>query len=51
MNISLHKCARTTPDCSSRLEVSLRQKLRQTTGGNSPTATPLQRGNLNQVVS
>ena len=30
----------TTSDCSSRLGASLRQKLRQTTGGNSPVRPP-----------
>ena len=30
----------TTPDCSNRLGASLRQKLRQTTGGNSPVRSP-----------
>ena len=33
----------TTSDCSRRSGVSRRQKLRQTTGGNLPTATPWQR--------
>lgn len=32
--------AETSADCSRRLGAFLRQKLRQTTGGNSPSATP-----------
>lgn len=38
-----------TSDCSRRLGATLRQKLRQTTGGNSPTATPLQRCQLKPI--
>ncbi|SCC93563.1 hypothetical protein THIX_30791 [Thiomonas sp. X19] len=40
----------TTPDCSNQLGVSLRQKLRQTTGGNKPVTTPF-RHDLNQPAS